>query len=451
MTHNAEASDINILNIDDLTQHLTRLAAQYNIKSWCLAYSGGVDSQVLLHLLHLTKLNLLAVYIDHGLQAASSSWAEHCERQCRQLNIPFRVISVNAEPQKGEGPEAAARNARYAAFKEIVQADMCLLTAQHQQDQAETVLLQLLRGGGAAGLAAMPQICAFENGWHSRPLLNVPQQAILDYAEKNQLNWVEDPSNSQQNYDRNFLRLSIIPALEQRWPALSKTLSIFSKQQAENQQLLDVLAKIDLQQAQIEADQLDVRSLQKLDSARLRNVLRYWFKFSVYSSPSRSVLQQIIDQMVDAADGTGALVSWADIEVRYFRHHLYCLKKSYHDASNVYVWGGAGPLVIASTGQTIQFVTIKRSAEIAFVLNRDILKSVLSIRFRQGGERIQPVGREGHHNLKTLFQEAGVPPWIRDRIPLLYAGDQLVAVVGYWLADEFAVKGEGLWPEIQSN
>ncbi|HED35577.1 MAG TPA: tRNA lysidine(34) synthetase TilS [Gammaproteobacteria bacterium] len=443
MKHSAETSDINSLDIDCLIQYLTQLAAQYNIKSWCLAYSGGVDSQVLLHLLHLTKFNLLAVYIDHGLQAASAGWAEHCERQCQQLNIPFRVISVNAEPQKGEGPEAAARNARYAALKEIIQTDMCLLTAQHQQDQAETVLLQLLRGGSAAGLAAMPQICSFENGWHSRPLLNVSQQAILDYAEKNSLSWVEDPSNLQQNYDRNFLRLSIIPALEQRWPALSKTLSVFSKQQAENSQLLEALAEIDLQQVQIEKSQLDVKSLQKLDNARLRNALRYWFKTAGYPLPSRLVLQQIIDQMVSTADGTGALVSWADIEVRYFRHRLYCLKKVQHDASKIYGWDGAEPLVIESTGQRIQFTEIRQPAEKSFVLNSDILKSVLSIRFRQGGERIQPAGRGGHHHLKTLFQEAGVPPWQRDRIPLLYVGDQLAAVVGYWLADEFAVKGEG--------
>jgi len=299
VSYHAETSDINIPNIDRLAQHLTQLAEQYNIKSWCLAFSGGVDSQVLLHLLHRTKLNLLAIYIDHGLQVESAHWAKHCEQQCHQLNVPFRVIRVNAQPQKGEGPEAAARNARYGAFKAIIQANMCLLTAQHQQDQAETALLQLLRGGGAAGLAGMPHIASFAQGWHARPLLNVSQQSILNYAQKNKLNWVEDPSNQQQSYQRNFLRLSVIPLLEQRWPALSKTLSVFSGQQAENSRLLEELAEIDLQQAQIEKNQLDIKVLRTLDNARLRNALRYWFRVCGSTIPSRSVLQQIVEQMIE--------------------------------------------------------------------------------------------------------------------------------------------------------
>jgi len=443
-----EFSALQIPDSQPLSRYLNQLAEQYNIKTWCLAYSGGVDSQVLLHLLHLTKLNIRAVYIDHGLQAESADWAKHCEQQCHQLNVPFRVIKVNAAPQKGESPEAAARNARYAAFKEIVQTGVCLLTAQHQQDQAETVLLQLLRGGGAAGLAAMPQVSVFSGGWHSRPLLNVPQQAIIDYAESHQLSWVEDPSNQLQNYDRNFLRLSIIPALQQHWPALSKTLSVFSGQQAENAQLLDALAEIDLQLVKIEENQLDSVCLKKLDNARLRNVLRFWIKEQGYPLPSRAVLQQIVRQMAGESDASGALVSWADIEIRRYRNVMYCLQKMQHDAGKIYEWDGKSLLAMEGTGEAVQLKKRRVSDEIPFVLDKSVLHAALSVRFRQGGERIQPAGRGGHHDLKSLFQEAGVAPWQRSRIPLLYADDTLVAVIGYWLADAFCGDIEGLLPEV---
>lgn len=431
------------LTADLLTQQLKQLAEQYNIKTWCLAYSGGVDSQVLLHLLHLTKLNVMAVYIDHGLQSESAEWARHCEYQCQQFNIPFQTICVNAQPAKGESPEAAARTARYAAFKKVVQRDMCLLTAQHQDDQAETVLLQLLRGGSAAGCAAMPKISAFADAWHCRPLLSISQQSILDYAEINNLSWVEDPSNQQQNYDRNYLRHSVVPVVQQRWPALNKTLSVFSEQQAENADLLDELAKLDLQSALQHKDQLDIIQLTKLDNARLRNTLRYWIKQNQHPMPSRAVLGQIVVQMQKQSHDTHTLVSWAGSQVRRFRDSLYLLKQVEHDASQRVAWNADEPLYLSSIEKTLQ---LQNTNDAVFTLKTSVLTKTLSIRFRQGGERIKPVGRNGSHDLKSLFQEAGVPAWQRDKIPLLYAGDDLVAVVGYWLANEYAVKAEGLLP-----
>lgn len=429
------------LNAAQLTQQLNRLAGQYKIKTWCLAYSGGVDSQVLLHLLHLTKLDVMAVYIDHGLQAESAEWARHCEYQCNQLNIPFQSISVKAQPGNGESPEAAARSARYAALKNIIHPDMCLLTAQHQDDQAETVLLQMLRGGSAAGCAAMPEISAFADAWHCRPLLNISQQGILEYAENNNLTWVEDPSNQHQNYDRNYLRHSVVPVIQKRWPAINKTLSVFSRQQAENARLLDELAEIDLQAALEQDDQLDILQLNKLDDARLRNTLRFWVKQNQSPMPSRAVLQQIVAQMQSESHDTQALVCWAGVEVRRFRDSLYLLKHTKHDAAQVIKWDADEPLYMSSLEKTLQ---LQKTNNPVFTLNASIITKPLSIRFRQGGERIKPAGRNGSHDLKSLFQEAGVPTWQRDRIPLLYAGDELVAVVGYWLADEFAVKGEGV-------
>jgi len=442
VTRDVKTANTDTLNADWLVQQLNPLAEQKQIRGWCLAYSGGVDSQVLLHLLSLTKLKITAIYIDHGLQPQSARWASHCENQCLQVNIPFRVIKVDAAPQKGESPEAAARNARYGAFNEVVEAGMCLLTAQHQQDQSETVLLQLLRGAGAAGLAAMPLVAAFAKGWHSRPLLHISQQAILEYAEKYRLSWIEDPSNQQQSFDRNYLRHSVIPKIQQRWPALNKTLSIFSEQQAENAALLEILAEIDLQTARIRRNQLNIEALKKLSDARLRNALRYWFKNSV---PPRAVLQQIIRQMLEASHQTSPLVSWGDNEIRRYRNDLYALKKVDHDPGRIYTWstllGADNSLTIGCLGIKLQMS--QRHAEGAYYLSRDIFDRPLTIRFRLGGEHIKPAGRKGHRDLKSLFQEAAVPPWQRDRIPLLYSGRHLAAVVGYWVEDAFSAKDLG--------
>jgi len=440
------SSQNNLPAVEFLAQQLTDLADQYKIKTWCLAYSGGVDSQVLLHLLQLTKLNVMAVYIDHGLQAESVDWARHCEQQCRQFNIPFQTIKVDASPAKGESPEAAARAARYTALKKIIKKGYCLLTAQHQDDQAETVLLQLLRGGGAAGLSAMPEISSFAKGWHARPLLNFSQKDILDYAQKNQLSWVEDPSNQQTNYDRNYLRHCVMPAISQRWPAVNKTLCVFAEQQAENAQLLDVLAEIDLQKALREENCVEINDLNKLPDARLRNALRFWFKSLQSPMPSRAILQQIVQQIETTSYDTSVLISWASVEVRRFRDKLYWLKKISHNASQVFVWDARQALPLVSIEKELHLKKQKTDETITYVLDNAILSCSLSVRFRQGGEKIKPAGRNGSHDLKSLFQEAAVPAWQRDRIPLLYADEKLIAVTGFCLTDEFAVKGEGLLP-----
>ncbi len=444
--HSGKSKKNITLDAEYLTQQLSQYAQQHNIKTWCLAYSGGVDSQVLLHLLHATKFTVSAVYIDHGLQAQSADWAEHCRQQCAQLNIPFQKIIVNAQATKGESPEAAARTARYMALKKIIKVDSCLLTAQHQDDQSETVLLQLLRGGGAAGLAGMPDITEFSVGWHARPLLQVSQNKILDYAKKNNLSWVEDPSNQHENFDRNYLRHSVIPKISERWPALNKTLSAFSKQQAENAQLLDELAELDLQTSLFEIDCLDINFLKKYDDARLRNILRLWLKKNNSLVPSRAVLAQVVQQLNTSHD-TAALVGWATTEVRRFRDRLYCLKKSDHDATQVYSWDSTTVLSLASIHKKLHLKNMqKNSQHTSFVLKASIADEVLTVRYRQGGEKIKPAGRTGTHDLKSLFQEAAIPTWQRDKIPLLFMGDELIAVVGYWLADEFSVKGEGVLP-----
>jgi tRNA(Ile)-lysidine synthase len=193
-----------------------------------VAYSGGLDSHVLLHALVSqfapAALRLQAVHVDHGLASDAAAWARHCQRVCAALGVPLRRIRVNARPSKGESPEAAAREARYGALRSLLRGRECLLTAHHQDDQAETVLLQLLRGAGVRGLAAMPRLMPFGAGWLARPLLQWPREALCAYARRQHLDWVEDASNHDKGIDRNLLRQEVIPVLRRRWPAVCRVL-----------------------------------------------------------------------------------------------------------------------------------------------------------------------------------------------------------------------------------
>lgn len=424
-----------------LLKILQRHPAFSTIKTWWLAYSGGVDSRVLLHLLAQLNLPVRAVYVDHGLQAASRQWAQHCQQTCAQLNIPLTVIAVDASPQRGESPEAAARRARYQALTSVMAADDCLLTAQHADDQAETFLLQLLRGAGAAGLSAMPFIQVFDPGWLMRPLLESSRQSILETAHANQLQWVDDPSNADVRFDRNYLRQNILPALNERWPQTTQLLSRAAQQQAENQLLLVSLAAQDLNLPEI-SPVLALANLETLDEPRQRNALRYWLECNAVRMPSRAIMQQILSQLLHSRDDAEACVRWDDVALYCYRGELYLQKNIQHDAAQVLSWDGRQPLLIASLQQQLFFENTNNTGLLA-----EISGKPLQVKFRQGGEKIKPAGQAHTHTLKNLLQQQGVPPWLRDRIPLLFLNDELIAVCGYWIADAYAVKfGEGLVP-----
>lgn len=420
------------LNAENLLQLLTQTPEGSNIKTWWLAYSGGVDSRVLLHLLSQTNLDVRAVYVDHGLQPESEQWAEHCAQNCQQLNIPFQTISVDASNQSGKGPEASARHARYAALAELIEDHHCLLTAQHQDDQTETFLLQLFRGAGAAGLAAMPFSNEFSNGLHMRPLLGFSQQDILDYARQQKLSWVEDPSNKDDRYDRNYLRNQIIPMLKQRWPAIDQTISVVARQQAENKHLLEYYAADELERIHVDQDGLPVEALLDFDEPHLRNILRYWIKQKNAPVPPRNVLQQIIQQMLMSAGDARSKVSWSGYDMYRHKGELYIVPAIDHDDSQTFDWDGKTELVIESLSATL---VMKES--VGKGLTKEIIGKGMRVCFRQGGEHIKPAGRKETHSLKKLFQDAEIPAWQRSRIPLVYLHNDLVAVVGYWTADQY--------------
>ena len=401
-----------------------------------VAYSGGVDSHVLLHLCHAAGLPLRAVHIHHGLQAEADAWDSHCASVCAQLDINYKCIHVDAVAEAGESPEDAARKARYHALEKELQQGEVLLTAHHQNDQAETLLLQLMRASGPAGLASMPAIKSFGRGYLARPLLGFSQRSLKDYAEHHQLTWVEDPSNADTSFDRNYIRREVMPGLKHNWPNVNEALSQAAGLQQDVLELIEAIAAIDL--AAVSTQQrggLSIKGLCQLSVARQYNVLRYWINAAGYDRPRRNILQEVIESVLPAAEDATPLVLWGNTEIRRYQDMLYILKAVHsHEIHHVYAWDGEQPVYLESLN-----LELRLEQSLGNGLRQDDVLRGLTIRFRQGGEQIRPRGRQHTHSLKKLMQAAGIPPWQRNRIPLIYIDHELACVCGYWVADAFAV------------
>ena len=428
---------------------LKNLPVFSQIRRFIVAYSGGLDSHVLLHMVaakyeEVENLEVVAVHINHGLSKHASSWSAHCAAQCEKLGIPFNSISVDALPDTGESPEAAAREARYRAFTDLVKEGDCLLTAHHQDDQAETLLIQLLRGAGPRGLAAMPLMSDFGKGWHARPLLAVARGELESYAKENKLSWVDDESNFDTGFDRNFLRHKILPLLKKRFPAVSATLSRSASLCAEAADLLADSARNDYRSMLVGDNTFSANALYDLGEIRGRNVLHQWFRDNHYPTPTAAQMQRVWEDVVCTSGESCPLVTWSEVEVRRYRDVIYVsVAKKHHDIDQVLEWDMDEPLVVPGLGQlSCMSHRVKNNT---FLLSEKLLAGkVIETRFRQGGEEIQPSGRDGHHSLKKLFQEKGIAPWERDRLPLLFVDDELIAVADLWIADAYTANAGDL-------
>lgn len=412
-----------------------------------IAYSGGCDSHVLLHTLVQLRSEISsvikAIHINHGLSPLANVWEEHCRKICEDLSVPYTSISVNAKA-KNASPEEAARHARYAEWKKLIQKDEVIMLAHHQDDQAETVLIQLMRGSGVKGLAAMPAKQIFSQGLLCRPMLNYLRKEIVGYAVDNNLNWIDDPSNFDTDFDRNFLRHDVVPLLETHWPSLKKTLSRTASHQAEADQLLTELAFQDWHHVHIN-NHINIPALLNFSAKRQRNVLRYWIaNVCELILPDTVHLQRILDEVLTAAEDAKPEVIWRGGEVRRYQGLLYAQEKLIEPPENYnQAWPDMNtPLIVPNTN-------IRISAEVSEGMGLRIAKlknAEISIRFRIGGETCRPAGRGQTHQLKKLFQEWKVPPWQRAMVPLVYVDGELAQVVGYCHCEPFAaVEGEPSW------
>jgi tRNA(Ile)-lysidine synthase len=433
------------------------LRAFPEVHHYWVAYSGGVDSHVLLHALAAVRARLPAalgaVHVNHGLHAAAADWGRHCDDVCRRLDVPLVELYADGRPDQGESPEAAARRARYTALRAWLTAGHGLLTAQHEDDQAETLLLQLLRGSGVRGLAAMPAVTPLGAGLLLRPLLEENRRTLLAYARANVLQWSEDPSNQDDRLDRNFLRHRILPELRRRWPALSDTVARSARHCAEAAVLLEQLASGDLRVcAGTRADTLVVTALRALSPGRQRNVLRHWLQARCGTPPSTAVLARIRHDMLASRADAGPCVRWSGFELRRYREHLFLLpQRGARDPDRRLSWSLEGALELPDGGGILRVKHTVGNGLRAAALG----PNGVQVGYRQGGERCRPAGHGHHRRLKKLFQEAGVPPWERTHIPLIFVENQLAAVVGYWVCEPFsAAPGEpGLtieWSGIQT-
>ncbi|RKZ37799.1 MAG: tRNA lysidine(34) synthetase TilS [Gammaproteobacteria bacterium] len=417
------------------------LATMPECRGYWVAYSGGGDSTALLHAMaHLRPAGkpLRAVHVNHGLQPEAQDWEKHCASVCRALSIPLEVRSADLAAERDTGPEGTARRARYRVLKHVVSDQEVLLTAHTREDQAETVLLQLLRGAGPAGLSAMPVCAPFGAGWHGRPLLRCPRDSVVAFLQAEQASWIEDPSNRDRHFDRNLLRHDVLPLVRRRWPAVDSILARVARHQAEASHLLaDVAAADLLTVAGDGAQTLSCESLRVLSLARQKNLLRLWLRRRGLSIPNEAQLERVLNEVV-ASHGHGtSTVIWGECLVRCYRDQLYAdTRPPAHDSSVRQVWNPRDPLNLAH-GQ-LRAVAVRGRGLDAGVCR----SSEMSIGFRQGGERLKPAGRQGTHCLKKLFQEKGIPPWERDRVPLVFVAGELAAVAGLWVGDGYLAEAD---------
>ena len=404
-------------------------------RSVFIAYSGGVDSHVLLHLcatLPALQGKIVAVYVDHGLQAAASAWCEHCRQQAQKLGVTFQGLQVNARAGAGESPEAAAREARYRVLRDLLQTDDVLLLAQHREDQMETLLLQLFRGAGVSGLAGMPTVHAFGKGLMLRPLLDVAKCEIQQYAQTHALDWVEDPSNQGSDFDRNYLRNEIIPLLKQRWPSLDKTVARSAGHCGDAAQMIEAWSEQALHAVFDPMNgSLSISDLPAMTAMQRNAVLRQWLRRRGLKPPSQAVLKILVEQILVGRDDAQSLLCIQGHQIRKYRQKLYCLaEQGLRKEAQAREWPQQDEAILLSNA----YVLRKESASSG--LSKRLWESALvTVTSRQGGEKLKLPGRVGHHCLKKLYQEVGMPPWERDVRPLIYLDDRLAAVAGLWVAE----------------
>ncbi len=416
-----------------------------------VAYSGGVDSHVLLHALQWYHQRLRpswqlgAVHINHGLHPHAQTWDEHCARVCATLHIAYQSHRVNVDPQ-GHGLEAAARAARYAALRTYVQAGDYVLMAHHCDDQAETMLLRLMRGTGIRGLASMPTQRALGNAQLRRPLLAVSRSVLLQYATQHGLQWIEDDSNHDTRFARNYIRHRILTPLTQRWPEAPRHIARTAALCAQAQLILDEVATEDMQTvAGSCAGTLSVRGLLALSLPRCQHVLRRWMEQRGYLALSERQLKLLYHTVLQARPDAAPNFRWTVTQpkpmislIRRYRDDLYLGEAHPNTSLTQHIpWNLSHPLHIPHNGTVHTTLTQGEGLAQDYVHGRSC-----ELRFRSGGESIRPAYRHGLHSLKKLYQEWGIPPWLRASIPLLYIDNTLAAVVGYCVAESFSATAE---------
>lgn len=422
-----------------------------------LALSGGLDSVVLLHLLVQAKNNipfeLQAMHVHHGLSPNADAWADFCLAQCQKLNVPLQIAHVhvaqNPDYKNSEqGIEAEARQLRYNALFSYDSAGKTpdfVVTAHHQDDQAETLLLQLFRGAGVKGLSAMA--AADRARRLLRPLLAVSRQSLHEYAIAHALEWCDDESNDNTQYDRNFVRHEVMPILESRFKGVKAVLARTASHMAEANELLEVLAAQDAEKM-LSENRLCLQQLAQLNIPRAKNLLRWWFSQNGLAMPSADYLHEIIDQLLHARKDADLNIKLQHLVLRKYQNRAYLCQNIAVQPFDM-VWNGEPELILPSGGRLL----FRQTVGTGLALRLDVTK--LRITHRNGGERFKPDTLRPTRTLKYLLQEVNMPPWHRMVIPLIYWEDQLAYVPGVGVAHALHAQEneaglEIVWQDLES-
>ena len=402
-------------------------------RRFVIGLSGGIDSIVLLDALVKSQLKngqITAVHVNHGLSENANDWQEFCRHSCAELDIEYYSEQVSVERSK-LGTEGEARLQRYQALEKHISDDSVLVTAQHLDDQTETLILALKRGSGVLGLASMAPCIEFKRGLHARPLLNVTRHEIELWASKNNLSWIEDESNRDLNFDRNYLRHHVINELNERWPSFSKNVARSAALCQEAVSLADEVAQDDLSQQSSPFEQLELTILNALSKARQNNLLRYWLRLNQVLLPSSKQLAEIIQQ-ASSADDSAMKVILGDKSIRRFQQRLYSVSNGLNEPQqSILVDDISNTISYDTPSGIVKFNAVCGTESVS--INRPVQGSKVTIEFALPGSiKAWPSTRDKRRSLKKLWQEFSVPPWERPHVPCLCVDGQLVAVIGYW-------------------
>ena len=402
----------------------------------CVGLSGGRDSVVLLHLIcSLRKeiaINVGVIHVNHQISPNANRWADFCVALCAELDVPLRVERVDVARDSGKGLEASARNARYAAYASV-DVDLIVL-GHHRADQAETVLLQALRGAGLAGIRGMPVMKKIRaNKQLFRPLLDVAPEILADYANAHSLEWINDESNNDRRYTRNYVRHEILPSLAEHIPQSAESLVRLSHHAAEAQTLLNDLAKIDCANVFV-GERISISRLVSLPVSRAKNLLRYWFVKASVPLPNTVQLDEIIGQLAARQSDSQTEISWADWQLRCYQDEIYVSRNASPTRTTWSIeWHNEPELLLPNCRGLIR---VKKRVGVGISENR-VTGKRLTFRSRVGGESFRQHASRPRRALKNLLQEAKIPPWRRQAMPLLFCGETLIWVSGIGIDENF--------------
>ena len=439
---------------------LTNLQPFISLDRWVIAFSGGVDSSVLLHALVQLKKKLaipelVAIHVNHGLQQQAVEWEQHCRRICQNFGVDLIIekSDINKNHIKTYGVEQAARDSRYKIFNKHLQATDCLIQGHHKNDQAETILLRLCRGTGLDGLSGIPKTRKLTKAWLMRPMLNICRKQLTNYATANNISYINDPSNNDVNFNRNFIRHEILPKLESKWPKVIDRLVATAMEAKEVADIISVNVEQNLQNCRADSNSFFTGLYSGLSISKLKGfsledqcrIIRLWLKESKVGLPSRDAINKIITEVMLSDASANPKIKMGAYFVRRYLDNLLLVSVNLISNSADIVWDWQKKPSITINGLNLAVV----DCDVKSKLSIKLPSGPVVIKFRPS---IDPTinfaiaNRNCSKNLKKLMQEYQVPPWLRDNIPLLFVNNEMIAAPDLWVCDKYkATKQPMYW------